>query len=71
MHTERCTHAAVYHSQYLYVLGGVRYNRYLRYARAESRWEMLAALPVACHGMSAVELNNSLYALGGAVNKES
>jgi hypothetical protein len=68
MHTERISHAAVYHSQYLYVLGGYS-DRYLseceRYACAESRWEVLPPLPVACGDMSAVELENSLYALGG------
>jgi hypothetical protein len=34
-----------------------------RYSCAESRWEVLPALPVA--GMSAVEVENSVYALGG------
>jgi hypothetical protein len=36
-----------------------------RYVCAESRWEVLAILPVACVGMSAIELHNSLYAIGG------
>jgi hypothetical protein len=61
-------HAAVYHSQYLYVLGG--YNGWglrecERYACAESQWEVLPPLPVACFAMSVVEVENSLYALGG------
>jgi hypothetical protein len=68
MHTARSHHAAVYHSQYVYVLGGYG-DRHLseceRYVCAESRWEVLAALPVGGAGMSAVELHNSLYALGG------
>jgi hypothetical protein len=68
MHTARHHHAAVYHSQYLYVLGGY-YARPLyeceRYVFAESRWEVLPVLPVACCAMSAVVLDNSLYALGG------
>jgi hypothetical protein len=68
MHTARQFHAAVYHSQYVYVLGGY-YGRSLseceRYSCAESRWEVLPALPVGSSGMSAVELHNSLYALGG------
>jgi hypothetical protein len=68
MHTARSLHAAVYHSQYVYVLGGYG-DRHLRecerYVCAESRWEVLAALPVGGYGMSAVELHNSLYALGG------
>jgi hypothetical protein len=69
MHTARGSHAAVYHSQYVYVLGGFNSPRRLseceRYVCAESRWEVLAALPVAGMGMSAVEQHNSLYALGG------
>jgi hypothetical protein len=68
MYTARCYHAAVYHSQYLYVLTGCS-GRDLRecerYVCAESRWEELPALPVACSGMSVVELENSLYGLGG------
>jgi hypothetical protein len=68
MHSGRESHAAVYHSQYLYVLGG--YNgRCLseceRYSCAESQWEVLPPLPVAGSFMSAVEVENSLYALGG------
>jgi hypothetical protein len=70
MHTARRSHTAVYHSQYVYLLGGYNNSRrYLRecerYSCADSRWEVLAALPVAGEGMSAVELHNSLYALGG------
>jgi hypothetical protein len=68
MHTGTISHATVYHSQYLYVLGGYN-DRHLseceRYACAESRWEELPPLPVACGDMSAVVLENSLYALGG------
>jgi hypothetical protein len=68
MHTARSSYLAVYHSQYVYVLGGYG-GRWLseceRYVSAESRWEVLAALPVLGFGMSAVELHNSLYALGG------
>jgi hypothetical protein len=69
MHTARESHAAVYHSQYFYVLGGEVSDRCLseceRYLCAESRWEELDALPVAGAHMSAIELHNSLYALGG------
>jgi hypothetical protein len=68
MHTGRRNHAAVYHYQYVYVLGGcsVWYlSECERYSCAESRWEELPALPVAGEGMSAVEGENSLYALGG------
>jgi hypothetical protein len=71
MHSARYYHAALYHSQYVYVLGGYNHPRYLseceRYVCAESRWEVLAVLPVACSAMSAVVLDNSLYALGGYV----
>jgi hypothetical protein len=68
MPTARHSHAAVYHSQYSYVLGGYS-RRYLseceRYSCAESRWEVLPALPVAGSEMSGVEVENSVYALGG------
>jgi hypothetical protein len=68
MHTARYYHATVYHAQYLYVLAGSNHS-YLRdcerYLVAESRWEELPALPVAGYAMSAVELDDSLYALGG------
>jgi hypothetical protein len=68
MHTARYYHAAVYHSQYLYVLGGYN-NSYLRecerYVCAERRWEVLPGLPLAYQDISAVEFDNSLYAIGG------
>jgi hypothetical protein len=68
MHTARESHAAVYHSQYLYVLGGSD-SRSLRecerYSCAESRWEVLPALPVTGYARSAVELDNDLYVVGG------
>jgi hypothetical protein len=71
MHTARRDHAAVYHSQYLYVLGG-RHESPLRECErlvsAESRWEELPALPVASFAMSVVELDNCLYACGGEVD---
>jgi hypothetical protein len=72
MHTARRSHAAVNHSQYLYVLGGY-IGRYLRecerYSCAETTWEVLPVLPVAGCGMSAVEVENSIYALGGRANR--
>jgi hypothetical protein len=71
MHTAREHHTAVYHSQYLYVLAGFN-GRCLRecerYSCADSQWEVLPALPVAGFVMSAVEVDNSLYALGGSNN---
>jgi hypothetical protein len=71
MHTARQDHAAVYHSQYVYVLAGFD-DRCLRecerYSIAQSRWEVLPVLPVAGYGMSAVVLANSLYALGGSAD---
>jgi hypothetical protein len=42
MHTARYSHAAVYHSQSVYVLGRSECERY---SCAESRWEVLPALP--------------------------
>jgi hypothetical protein len=68
MHSARQNHAVLYHSQYVYVLGG--YSEWClraceRYVVAEHRWEELPALPFAGCGMSAVELHHSLYALGG------
>jgi hypothetical protein len=72
MHNPRCYHAVVFHSQYLYVLGGFN-GRALseceRYSCADSRWEVLPALPVAGSGMSAVEVENSVFALGGLGEK--
>jgi hypothetical protein len=62
MHTARCLHAAVYHSQYVYVLGRRECERY---SCVESRWEVLPALPVAGIYMTGVEVENSVYALGG------
>jgi lambda repressor-like predicted transcriptional regulator len=73
MHTGRSSHAAVYHSQYVYVLGGYGgrdLSECERYVCAESRWEVLPVLPEAAGAMSAVELQNSLYALGGTVDEE-
>jgi hypothetical protein len=73
MHTGRESHAVVYHSQYLYVLGGYNERGYLkeceRYSCAESRWEVLPALPVGGCDISTVVINNSLYALGGRTTK--
>jgi hypothetical protein len=69
MHTPQSCHAAVYHSQYLYVLAGSNANPLReceRYVWAESRWEDLPDLPAPGSDMSAVVLDNSLYALGGS-----
>jgi hypothetical protein len=60
----------VYHSQYLYLLGGfTTYQRALseceRYVCADRRWEVLPALLFACFCTSAVVLENRLYTLGG------
>jgi hypothetical protein len=68
MLTPRKSHAAVYHTPHLYILGGVK-DSYLseceRYVSAENRWEALPTLPKACYGMSGVVVESSLYALGG------
>jgi hypothetical protein len=70
MLTPRNCHAAVYHTPYLYILGG-RNDRYLseceRYVCTEYRWEALPPLPRGCQGASGVVVENSLYALGGYV----
>jgi hypothetical protein len=71
MHTARFDHGAVYHSQYVYVLGGCKrvYRPYMsiseceRYVCAENRWEVLPDLPSAGFEICAVEVENSLYAL--------
>jgi hypothetical protein len=71
MHTARGNHATVYHSQYVYVLGGFNYGNLSeceRYSCEEGQWEVLPALPVAGDAMSAVEGDNSLYVLGGRDN---
>jgi hypothetical protein len=68
MHTGRSCHASVYHSQYVYVLGSRECERY---SCAESRWEMLPALPVAGCYMSGVEVENRVYALGGLRCRDS
>jgi hypothetical protein len=68
MFTPRFCHAALHHSQYVYVLGGEAdrcLNECERFVCLERQWEVLPALPVACTNLSAVELDNSLYALGG------
>jgi hypothetical protein len=69
MHTPRTYHAAVYHTRYLYVLGGLNGGRDLneceRYVCAADRWEALPPLPKACMNTSGVVLERSLYALGG------
>jgi hypothetical protein len=68
MLTPRETHAAVYYTPHLYILGGFN-NRNLRecerYVFAESRWQALPPLPRACCLMSGVVVENNLYALGG------
>jgi hypothetical protein len=68
MLTPRYSHAAVYHTQHLYILGGYA-DKYLseceRYVCADNRWEALPPLPRACRGSSGVVVESSLYALGG------
>jgi hypothetical protein len=69
MLTPRACHAAVYHTQHLYVLGGFNESRCLseceRYVCADNRWEALPPLPRACCNTSGVVVEKSLYALGG------
>jgi hypothetical protein len=68
MLTPRMGHAAVYHTQHLYILGGKNegiLSDCERYVWAENRWEALAPLPRACSSTSGVVVESSLYALGG------
>jgi hypothetical protein len=72
LHTARYWHAAVYDSQYLYVLGGYN-DSFLRecerYSCADDQWEVLPVLPVAGFAMSAVVMHRSLFALGGETDE--
>jgi hypothetical protein len=69
MLTPRSSHAAVYHTPHLYILGGWKDSSVLseceRYVCAENRWEALPSLPRACSQTSGVVVESSLYALGG------
>jgi hypothetical protein len=70
MLTPRYSHAAVYHTPHLYVLGGVNNSALSeceRYVCAENRWEALPPLPRVCSGTSGVVVESSLYALGGFI----
>jgi hypothetical protein len=68
MLTPRKSHAAVYHTPHLYILGGWN-SSYLseceRYVCTENLWEALPCFPRACLNTSGVVVENSLYALGG------
>jgi hypothetical protein len=68
MLNRRNSHAAVYHTPHLYILGGWN-ESYLseceRYVCAENRWEALPPLPTACSCTSGVVIESSLYALSG------
>jgi hypothetical protein len=69
MTTARKWHAAVYHDQYVYILGGRDGSQSLskceRYKFAENQWEELAPLPTACQDATAVVIDRTLYVLGG------
>jgi hypothetical protein len=69
LNPRRC-HAAVYHAQHLYVLGGSTESKCLkrceRFVCVESRWEALPLLPSPCHSISGVVVEGCLYALGGS-----
>jgi hypothetical protein len=77
MLSHRAYHAAVYHTQHLYVLGGSDVDTFDslsecdRYVCAENRWEALPPLPTACWGMSGVVVEKSLYTLGGEIEENS
>jgi hypothetical protein len=68
MLTPRLSHAAVYHTEHLYVLGGfslTHLSECERYSCTENRWEALPPLPRACCDTVGVVVETSLYALGG------
>jgi hypothetical protein len=69
MLSSRRSHAALYHTPHLYILGGGNGSSWLRecerYVCAENRWEALPPLPRACCSTIGVVLESSLYALGG------
>jgi hypothetical protein len=75
MLTPRKEHAAVYHAQHLYVLGGWSGSRCLseceRYVCAENRWQTLPPLPTVCGNTSGVGVESSVYALGGSNGSSS
>jgi hypothetical protein len=72
MRTARGMHASVYHTHYLYALGGSGPLKGCeRYVCAEDRWEVVRPLPVACGAMSGIVSTQSLYALGGHTGTES
>jgi hypothetical protein len=70
MHTARWYHVAVYHSQYLYVLGGFTSKECERYELTECRWEVLPNVPAVSCAMSAVVLDSSLYTIGGRFDRD-
>jgi hypothetical protein len=69
MLTPRSCHAAVHHTQHLYVLGrydgGIDLSSCERYVNTENRWEALPPLPRTCSNTSGVVVERNLYALGG------
>jgi hypothetical protein len=68
MLTPRYSHAAVFYTQHLYLLGGHNGRNLTeceRYVFTENRWEALPHLPRACSYTSGVVVESSLYALGG------
>jgi hypothetical protein len=73
MLTPRRSHAAVYHTPHLYILGGWN-DSFLseceRYVCAEKRWEALPPLPTACSQTSGVVVESSLYTLGGMMDHQ-
>lgn len=71
MATARSYHAAEYHADYLYVIGGYSEDRCERYSVMRSRWERLAPLARACYNMSAIARRQSLYVLGGMNDYDS
>lgn len=68
MLASRQSHCAVYHALHLYTLGGwdiFDLGACERYVCTERRWEEIAPLPIACHSTTGIEIEESLYVLGG------
>jgi hypothetical protein len=65
MISSRKWHAAAYHAQHVYALGGYQEEGCEKYVIPEMRWEGLPPLPAACMTSSVVVLESCLYVLGG------
>lgn len=65
MLSARKWHAAVYHAQHVYALGGEQEEACEKYSVPEMQWVSMAPLSAACWKSSAVVMEDCLYVLGG------